>query len=303
MSSSVPYSKHDPLRTPTWRYDILRKLLDRNVKKVRRTSYDEYIFQAIKFLRKWRELNKEDRITLFPLNEGLYYAHSLYEDTERDIKTAIEARLLCGQSDEQIAKRIDTLPSAIGWYEALYYNVRDRLQSRDWVFRIIDGPEGSRNIDEQDFSGCIKRAAYINGPAVLEELLAGADLAETNITEKELSGFWDRTIHRNMSRRIALASYRTEINKYNFGQYWTQQTADKVAAHTIKQTDTTSKDFSTIVGQIIENIDFVQGMEAEKHLQIEMTSAEPHIELRADDEMQKRVDNLAAAKQLKPDSK
>jgi hypothetical protein len=45
----------------------------------------------------------------------------------------LEARLLARQDSATIAKTLCTTPEAVDWYEALCYNVRDRLDNRDWI--------------------------------------------------------------------------------------------------------------------------------------------------------------------------
>lgn len=86
--------------------------------------------------------NRDDsksRRELFQENPGLYYAHEIYIKSadEPEYRAYIEARLLSGQSREEVADILDTIPETIDWYEAIYFNILDRLRSRDWITKQI----------------------------------------------------------------------------------------------------------------------------------------------------------------------
>jgi hypothetical protein len=88
----------------------------------------------------------------------------------------VEARLLTGQSYDEIGSKLPATPKAVEYYEQLFFNVRDRLACKDWISNIIE----QRRRDEREW-GCtseeaergyvMRKFAYSGGPLVLDALL------------------------------------------------------------------------------------------------------------------------------------
>lgn len=289
---NIPYAKYDPIREATWRYDTVKSLLGSS-KSVRRASFDGYIYKAFKFFRRYKECDRDDRIGLFVGNEALYYAHSIFDSSDRDTRIFLEARILARQTDEEIALRLNTLPSVIEWYEALFFNVRDRLNSPDWIRKIIDGPEAARSLDDRGFEVAVKQMAYRHGIPPLEELIAGTDLNDVITKNDELDDFWDRTINRTMKRRMAMASKTVEINQYNFTGNWTQLGSDKALSHQMETDGSRKSSMEDVIAGMIETVTFSHGLEASRFIEDQKKLAQnPALEIRADEAL-----NIAAGKQ------
>jgi hypothetical protein len=78
--------------------------------------------------------------SLFAKKPGWFYLHQLCHAADGEQRALIEARLLAGESDAQIASRLGTIPHAIEVYHKLRYDVRDRLDSRDWIASAVLKP-------------------------------------------------------------------------------------------------------------------------------------------------------------------
>jgi hypothetical protein len=91
------------------------------------------------------------------------------------LRAVVEARVLAGESDQQIASRLGTVPEAIGWYEKACFDVRDRLRRPDFIASVIRraDPRASR-VDEITAARCrtYKMLGYYGGSHVLDRALA-----------------------------------------------------------------------------------------------------------------------------------
>jgi hypothetical protein len=83
----------------------------------------------------------------------------------------LEARLLAGQSDSEIAAKMDIEAGVVEAYEAVFYDVRDGLGASDWVHLSVIGPRLHEGFDPGDAETILKLYAYNCGHAVLDALL------------------------------------------------------------------------------------------------------------------------------------
>jgi hypothetical protein len=83
-----------------------------------------------------------------------------------------EARLLAGQSDDEVAGRLGIAAGVVEAYENLFYAVRDRLEAADWDHFQAIGPRLYEGYDAGDLEIIWKLFAFNGGPRVLDALLA-----------------------------------------------------------------------------------------------------------------------------------
>jgi len=86
----------------------------------------------------------------------------------------LEARLLAGQSDEEIASRFGIEPGTVGKYERLFFEVRQRLTAPGWIIHEAIGPIERRRRPPFNLGAVWKLAAYAGGPIALEAILAAS---------------------------------------------------------------------------------------------------------------------------------
>jgi hypothetical protein len=84
----------------------------------------------------------------------------------------IEARLLAGQSDDEIAGRLGVEAEVVLAYEKIYFDVRDKLESTDWIRFNAIGPGLYQGFDPGDLELVWKVYAFHLGPLVLDDLIA-----------------------------------------------------------------------------------------------------------------------------------
>lgn len=224
--------RHDPRRSTRWRYERVREILD--TRPVRGTRYlpgwikdDKIIVEAYKFLYDWDQLGHTEtnqrrlqakREAMYSVNPELYLAHDVAfaADGER-LRYEVEARILAGQSDTDIAHEVCGLAGMVDWYEKLFFNVRDRLRNRGYIVsRVICPSITEPNWENLTLDLTGKFFGYFAGPTVLDVILHGYDnSAFTPSSGEDTGGFFEVHWGTQFRRRSAEAVNSFEYNKYN----------------------------------------------------------------------------------------
>lgn len=232
-----PYSTIDPFRRPNWRFDRVIAMCDRVPTPGRCTPRDdEYVRRARHFLLRHRAFDDNRREELRWEDGDLFAAYEVYRakvNREGDQAFTLESRILSGQDDDEIAKHYSFGPRAVDYYEALFFNVRDRLDRRDWITTQILIPALKRDTGATDtaaagtwqpqdnaviktsLDGSLKFFAFFAGPWVLEQLLAGFEHNCRAASADEAPGFFEKHYIRAVKRRTAQSVNFFEINKFN----------------------------------------------------------------------------------------
>jgi hypothetical protein len=84
---------------------------------------------------------------------------------------AVEARLLAGEPIEAIARKTVLTPQAVATFEALFFNVSDRLQNRGYLIHIAVGLYPTPR--EPDPGLVWRLFGLLGGPVVLDALIDG----------------------------------------------------------------------------------------------------------------------------------
>jgi hypothetical protein len=73
----------------------------------------------------------------------------------------LEAWLLTGQSDGEIAANTGEQPDAVNWFEKLHFAARDRLDARDLLHKFAVGRVEPGDPPEQQVVAFMKRNAFL----------------------------------------------------------------------------------------------------------------------------------------------
>jgi hypothetical protein len=133
MQSSRSYllESHNPLRALDWRSNRASGLLQRGARIYKKI--DDEDTAALVACLKSEQLQSETAKRRHQRKwEPLLAAREIHGQDGPD-RWQMKARLLTGQDDEAIGRCCDLDPQTVHWYEALFFNVRDRLEARDWI--------------------------------------------------------------------------------------------------------------------------------------------------------------------------
>lgn len=156
--------------TPDWRYRRALQIIDEQPRSFRSDRIADAAIRVVHaFLRCRQTLDAAARSQLRVTFPGLYEAFEIFESADCTPRLYVECRILAQQSDREIAEKLQLKAEAIKWYELAFYNVRDRLNTRDWIVVKSLNPAKKGNLSE--YESVFKRFAYFAGPLVFERLL------------------------------------------------------------------------------------------------------------------------------------
>jgi hypothetical protein len=188
---------------------------------------DPYVRKLYRFESAWDRLGDNGsthycegpRVRLH--SEGdIYWAYVAFA-VEECIHTRdnIEAWLLTDLSYQKIATKTKMSVSAIRWYEKLFFNVRDRRDTPNYIAAQVIGPVVGEGLEAVELGTLKKFFGYNGGPAVLDSYINECDRSIARPREGESTGkFINKFFETSMGVRAATAVQTFEINKFNVMQ-------------------------------------------------------------------------------------
>lgn len=219
----LAFQKFNPNRQPEWRFQRAQELASRipdlpNGRRRPKLRYDDrQVARAAKFIWEWERIGDtaEGQERLFAREPGLTYAYLMYRHQDDFSRYMIEARILARQSNQEIAARVGTIPSTIDWYEALWFNVRDRLDSADWIIRHVMQAAAYRGIDQPTMDFTAKLVAYFGGPVAFDLVFYGLNPEDRIERVGEGTDYFNRAVDNLVRSRTTTEALRMDINRYN----------------------------------------------------------------------------------------
>lgn len=211
------YQKFNSRRPLNWRFQRITQLLEaRPPKPADPRCDDQYIALGRRFMGKLLATSDpEEQQLLFPKNPGLFYAYELHQDVDQTQAQFVQACILSGMSDEQAGRKCVELPSTIDWYEAMFFNVRDRLNSQYWIVKNCLGPAAERFLDDHGRQFTTKLFAYFCGPKMLDMQISGFSPFVDWRAMEDHEEVLDKHAAGTLRKRVACSLQTVEINRYN----------------------------------------------------------------------------------------
>lgn len=194
-------------RTPRWRYDRVQSCLASPANYLRKAE-DPVVREAYRIMRRWPTRRgsalefRRARQQMYQESRALYAACEIYQAPQlARVRVSIEAYILAKLSDAEIAHHLSTDPQVIDWYEALFFNVRDRLDNKDYICSQVIGPIGHVSLGDLSNETVCRYHAYHGGPVVAMDVLRGFNDANPQPgpggDPAEYYGhLWDHATHR-----------------------------------------------------------------------------------------------------------
>jgi len=89
-----------------------------------------------------------------------------------NLRASVEARILAGQTDVEIAALTSLDPLVIAAFESLFFCVRDRLQAGDWIATVVIGPGLRCGFASDEMPLLLRAFGYYAGASILELVMA-----------------------------------------------------------------------------------------------------------------------------------
>jgi len=168
------WARHDPARELHWRWRRAKEVLDTGQNYSTRRD-DLETGRAVGFLRALRRsVTPAQLARLRRKMPDLMGAYQLHNDDGR-VRLEVEARFLAKQSPAEIAAKVGVSSDAVRTYEALFFNVADRIKCCDYiVVRAIRQTYGGDKRWGQ-LSEFVRATAFFGGPAVLDVVWSHLD--------------------------------------------------------------------------------------------------------------------------------
>lgn len=294
----MPHSQiyeFDPFRPLNWREERVISLIEATggPKRASRKFDDEYIQRYRPFLLRWRGYNSGDaRMRLFPSFPDLYHAQRFREHHDAEGQATLEARLMAGMSNRDIAQPAGTSPDVVRAYEKLFFNVRDRLQCMDYIRNMVIIPLVQRAVsndavdiltDEKRYA-IYKLMGYVGGPKVLEFMLMGFKRIAAPNRMAQLGDWMDEAFNTLTRHRGMMVMQAFSFNKFTAMQLLEMCRGVIQSAEDARLAGGAVTEFHTNVEALLEQVNISVGRRAEADMTPQMVEWEKSkVEPRADD--------------------
>lgn len=212
------HQRFNPLRPPDWRLIRVQEMVRKEPYPGRCTKHDdEWVRKARTFFLRYR--NPKHRHRLYDEFPGIWLALDFSKRANSTDLALLEARILAGQDDETIAAKMGWTAEAVRCYEAIWWNVRDRLSAPDYILKSViwAGQENASDADWSNRVAALRGIGYFGGPEVLDALLEEYSRASRADLERVggLDEWLDINFIRSLKRKSMLTSSLMQVNRYN----------------------------------------------------------------------------------------
>lgn len=219
---------HQSMRQVSWRYERVHWILNKDDGRWHRYRDDSITKDFCRYLlarRTYANINT-DAMTREALISGQAHGRGRYMDIHQAYELfllnptdpnrhVVEARILAGQSNEEIANLCALTPEAVEYYEQTFFNVRDRLHLEDYITANVIGSVFQSGLATFNPELLVKYFGYFAGPIMLNAVLRGFTGKRTVGSDEEVLGFLDSHIEQNWRLQTAIMSTALQPGKFD----------------------------------------------------------------------------------------
>jgi hypothetical protein len=147
---------------------------------------------------------------------AIYWAHRIHEATDnlRIRRSGIEARILARETNDQIARKTGYSADTIAAFEALFFNVRDRLGRRDFIMNGVLGQAAVHGLHARDHDLLWKIVGYKAGPHVLDAMIGHIPNPMWASRAEDVPAFFQDTAINLMKMKAAMATLTVPVESH-----------------------------------------------------------------------------------------
>ena len=173
--SSLTIAADNPFRPATWRWQRATEIQEGNglptTKRRDGLMGYKWITQALNFAREYADCHTDQqRNILAERRYDIFWAHWLWTETGHPQRHSVEAHILAREDDHAIGWKCGVAPSVIEAYEALFFNVREKMHHKQYILHCVIGPAIQNGISEREYDLLWKLYGYFLGPYILDSL-------------------------------------------------------------------------------------------------------------------------------------
>lgn len=210
-------SAHNPMRKPHWRWDRAKGVCAGSQPPAGRTRDGlagfKWINRAVTYTRAKLQYTRLGRLDqLASRFSDIFWAEWIHDHDTHPLRWELEARLLSRSTDNEIAMACGTTAEVVRAYEALFFNVREKLHHTGYIVHTVMGESVHRGLAERDYDLLWKMYAYAHGPHMLTSLITKfVNPIWCNTPDEVNSAIHDDTIA-TLKLKSSLAAKTVQVN-------------------------------------------------------------------------------------------
>jgi hypothetical protein len=215
--------RYSVCRSPSWRWKRARAIVEQGLTCTARTD-DLTTRRVVEYLRACElPLDDSQAQSGVPADAVLHAAHRLYQ-AEGLGRFIVQARLLARQSPSDVARLTSFEPAVIETFEAIFFEVRDHLDAKDWVANQVLWPGLQANLPTDALGGALMAIGYWLGPTILDIALAVATDAPlpswVYATAGEPARLYEARVRLSAKLLLAVLTLRTSADAVAMQKLW-----------------------------------------------------------------------------------
>lgn len=211
--------RDNPRRPPNWRW--MRAVQTDSGGKRASQQLDGpdgvvWIRRALRLKRHFEQANSnQDALYAAMLRDRpMFWAHSLWAADKEPPRWAIEARILAGETDEDIATKLGTAPDVISAYANVFFDVRGKLANTDYAVNVVMADAVTRGLQERHYDLLWKLLGFRGGSHVLDAAINRCMDIPRPDAPGGVSGFFQDLAVNSMKYKAAIASLTIPVNSH-----------------------------------------------------------------------------------------
>lgn len=222
------FSQYDRGREVSWRHNRINFLLRH--KRLPSDRDDSWVVDGYNFIKRWKAIGRRARRenwtaedeSIFRQDElyfrypGPYVAYHEYLSNSEARRLQLEAWLLTGEPLERVGDNLGIPEEAVVWYEALFFNVLDRLHLPYYITEQVLEVSLNRGLAHFDVDTVAKFFGYHGGPVILRSILTAYDNAMAVPGEGEMvDKYFTQFVSGRVVSKLSSVINAWQINQFN----------------------------------------------------------------------------------------
>lgn len=215
----IRYEDFDPLRSPAWRSDIVESVV--REKRTQRRGMDAWMKRFANFLQRWSQLRtQEERLPLFDRFPDIYYAYTWHHHGDNELVAQLNAWILTGLPLSKVAEELQLYLPAVEAYEALFFNVLDRIDNTTYILRQVLGVQddfvaaGESLLNDKRRQACYQVFGYFGGPEALYMTISGFG-RRSRPSGDRVPEWFDQSFKTLLRRTSVMAVHSMDVKPHN----------------------------------------------------------------------------------------
>lgn len=211
--------RDNPQRAPHWRWLRATQIDAGGLRASRRVDGPEgfkWIRRAVAMKRRYEQFinNPAKLYALSKYDAALFWAHSVWIEDKMPTKWAIEAHILADESPADIAKKVGTDPAVIEAYESVFFDVREKLNNKEYVLNVVIKDSVTRGLSERHYDLLWKIFGYQCGPFVLDSIIGRFTNPYKPQKEEDVAGFFNDAAIGIIKQKATIAALSVPVNSH-----------------------------------------------------------------------------------------